>query len=139
MYARHNAFTHRVAGVHHPVGDTPREIVLKQRPAVPDDVPVALPADQAGDTRHDRIMADETVYQNSQGSADQHQQRHADQHRDRIVQSGGTRARLHYLHEAADEDRDEGVDQRHRQAGGKQSGIKTLRLADEVPVKRKQA
>ena len=43
-------------------------------------------------------------------------------------------AALHQAHQAADEERDHGVDQRHRQAGDEQGAVQPARLADEVPV-----
>ena len=48
-------------GLHHAVGDAPGEVVLEERPALPHHVPVALPADQAGDAGHQHGVADRHV------------------------------------------------------------------------------
>ena len=52
---------HRRAGLHHAVGNAAGEIVLKERPALAHDVPVRLPADQAGERRRDRLVGDQVA------------------------------------------------------------------------------
>jgi len=55
------------------------------------------------------------------------------------VEGGGAVGGLHQRHQLADEDRDQGVDQRHAQAGGQHREVQAACLADEVPVEREQA
>jgi hypothetical protein len=59
-------------GLHHAVGDAAGEVVLEERPALAHHVPVALPADQAGDAGDHRVVAHQAVEQQRPGRTDQH-------------------------------------------------------------------
>ena len=59
-----------------------------------------------------------------------------EQHRHRGRQRGLTVGRLHQRHEAADEQRNDGVEQRDGEARAEHGRVPALRLLDEVPVER---
>jgi hypothetical protein len=67
-------------GLHHPVGDAAREVLLEEGQALADDVPVALPADHGGDVGVDALLGDQVLQQQRHRPADQHERRHAEQH-----------------------------------------------------------
>ena len=51
---QHDALAQRRAGLHDAGGDAAGEIVLEERPALPHDMPMVLPAHQVGQARHER-------------------------------------------------------------------------------------
>ena len=66
-----DAFAQGGAGLHDAVGHTAGEVVLKEGPALADDVPVALPAHQIGKVAGDRLVGDEGACEEGCGAADQ--------------------------------------------------------------------
>src|SRR5262249_54761130 len=125
----------RIRGLHDAVGDAPREIVLEERPALAHDVPVALPADQAGGARYQRVLADRDVDQYHERAEDEYKRDHAEQQRPLLPERRGPVDGFHQRHELADEYRDHGVDQRDGEARDEHERIPALSLAREVPVK----
>jgi hypothetical protein len=115
------------------------EVVLEERPALAHDVPVALPADQAGGAGDDRVVADRDIGEHHQRTDDEDERHHADEQRPLVVQCCLAVDRFHEGHQLADEHRDHRVDQRHREAGDEHQRVPALRLADEVPVEREQS
>jgi hypothetical protein len=114
----------------------PGEVVLEERPALAHDVPVALPAHEAGHARHHRVVAHEAVDEERERPADQHDRGHGNEHRQRGMEGFRAVGGAHERHQLADEHRDRGVDQRDAKGRDEHGRIQAARLADEVPVER---
>ena len=136
--ARHHGLAQGIAGLHDAVGNPSREIVLEERPALPHDVPVTLPPDEAGHPRYHGVVAHQTVSEQGEWPTEQNNGRHAHQHRRGGAESGDAVAGLHQRHQLADEHGDQRVDQSHRKARDEHRGIQSARLADEMPIEREE-
>ena len=86
-----------------------------------------------------RVVAHQAVEQQRERAADQHQRAMPSSIGRLLGQRRGAVGGFHQPHQAADEERDQRVDQRHRQAGGEHRREQPARLAHEVPVERQQA
>ena len=136
--ARHGALAQRVRRGHHAVGDAAGEIVLEERPALPDHVPVALPADERGRARYERVVPDRDVDQQHQRPHDEHQRHHADEQRPLALERRHAIGRFHQRHEAPDEERNHRIEQRHRQARREHRREPAFGLLDEMPIELEQ-
>ena len=112
-----DALAQRVRGVHHPVGDAAGEVVLEERPRLPDHVPVALPADQRRHRGNHRVVAHHRVEREQQRPAEQHHGGDRHQQRPLLAERRDAILGRHQAHQLADEHGDQQVDQRHRQPG----------------------
>ena len=96
----------RFAGLDDLVADAAGEVVLEERPALPDDVPVALPAHEVDEVGTMRVVADQRVEEEGQRPDDGDDDDHPEQRRAsaRAKISPGRRGREH-ADDQADEDR----------------------------------
>ena len=135
-----HAFPQRRPGLHHPVGDAAREILLEEGAALADHLPMALPADQGGEIAVDALLGDQVLQQDRPRPAEQHDRRH---HRAGSPPASGHRRSGAWLPSSATS--------RPIMAGmaasssatsspaTKSAAKSSLRLADEVPVEAGQA
>ena len=79
-------------------------------------------------------MADGDVGQNGERPREEHERHHAGEHRPLRGERRLPVGRLHQRHEPPDEERNDGVEQRHREARGEHGGVPALGLAHEVPI-----
>ncbi len=99
---------------------------------------MALPADERGRAGNERVVADRHVAQHDERAHDEHEADHAEQERPLAGERAHAVGRLHERDQAADEERDDGVEQRDEQARREHRAVPALRLANEVPVERDQ-
>ena len=137
-YRRHHAFAQGVGGLHHAIGQASGKIVVEERQVLADQVPMALPADETGGARNQHVLADGDVGEHHEGANHQYQRHHRDQQRRLLRQGRMAVGGLHQRNQLADEYRDQGVDQRHRQAGCEHERVPGLGLAHEMPIESEQ-
>ena len=120
-------------------GDAAGEVVLEEGPALPHDVPVALPADQVGEAGDDGLVGDQVL----QGQRRRPQRRAGSsamptscRHASRSNASGI--AARHQRDDAAHEDRDRGVEHSDDKAGGEERQDQPPHLPRIMPVERAQ-
>jgi hypothetical protein len=129
-----HAFPQRRSRLHHPRRDAAREVVLKEAPALPRDMPVVLPADEVGHAGVDRLVGDEVLHQQGRGA---HHQQHADHQQQLAARFGDQRLRRVVGDErddSPDEHRDRHVEDCDCEACRKQRRHQPGRLTHEMPV-----
>ena len=86
-----------------------------------------------------RVVTDRDVREDRERPHDEHERHHCEQQRQRRRQRRLPVRRLHQRHEPADEQRNDGIEQRNGEACGEHGRVPALRLPNEVPVERDQS
>ena len=137
--ARHRALAQRARRLHDTIRDTAGKVVLKERPALTHDMPMALPADEARRARDQGVVTDRDVREDRERPNDEHERHHCEQQRQLRHQRRLPLRRLHQRHEPADEQRNDGIEEGNGEACGEHGRVPALRLPNEVPVERNQS
>ncbi len=134
--AGHDALAQRVCGLHDAVGDAAGKIVLEERPALADHMPVALPADERGRAGDENHVPDRNIGQQHERPHHEDEGDHADEHRPLLAQRRHAVGCLHERHQAPDEEGYHGIERSDSEACGEHRRIPPFRLAHEVPIER---
>jgi hypothetical protein len=97
------ALAQRARRLHDAIRDAPREVVLKERPALPHDVPVALPANEARRAGNQCVVAYRHVDEDGERPHDEHEPQHSGEHGQLGEERLLALRRLHERDEPADE------------------------------------
>jgi hypothetical protein len=116
----------------------PAKSFWTKRPALPHDMPVTLPPDQAGGARYQCVVPDRHVEEYRERPHDEHESDHAEQHRHRGLERRRPIRRFHQRHEPRYEQRYHGIEQRNGEARREHRRVPTFGLPDEVPIERDQ-
>ena len=104
------------AGLHDALGDAPGEVVLEEVQALPEHVAVVLPAHQVGQARGDRLIGQQIMQAEHQGTDQQHHRQHPQQLALVAVEEVAARGGLGHVDQLAEE-----VEQRHLDQGGEEA------------------
>ena len=130
-----DAFPQRRAGLHDAVGDASGKIVLKERPALPDDVPMILPADEIAEARIDCLIGQRVLESQRGRTDDQHDDGHQHQQTPRLTQRRRRITLRDKGDRLADENRNRRIQQRDNGTGDEQRDDEAFDLAAEIPIK----
>ncbi len=100
---------------------------------------MVLPADQVGEAGRERLVGDEILREDRERAQEQQHAGHQDELRHRLAQQFVRLVRADQRDDAAEEERDGGVEQRDREPGREQAEDEAARLAHVMPVEARQA
>ena len=128
----------RRSGLHHAGGDAAGEVVLEECPGLAHHIPVVLPADTVRDIGRYRLIGHEVLRGERERPQHQQHQCHAEQVRPEFLEQLVRLVRRDERHDAADEHRNHGVEQRDHETGSEQAKQQAARLPGEMPIERHQ-
>ena len=118
----------------HAIGDAAGKVVLEERPALADHVPVILPTNKIREAGVDRLIGNEVLQQECRWSGDQQYGTHADELRLAIPKQGCRRVARKQPDDAADEQRNSRIERSCDEASAEQSDNEESNLPDIVPI-----
>ncbi len=136
----HGAVTQRAAGLDDLVGDAAGEVVVEGAKALPQHMPVGLPANERGEVGDDHLVLDEVMEAERERPGDQRDKAHPEQQQPVLLKEVLRRAGvLHQVDQLADVGKQRHLDDGADEAGSDEDREPRPHLPEVVEIERCQA